>query len=142
MESEDSLPRSQEPAIGPCLKPDESNPHPDTQFITHCNIILPSSHGYSKFCDYNFVRITHLPPMRATCLTYAILLDYVPYTILFIEIKPSPVWWPGNKNSPTVTHACRKRRLKWVATLPPGDINTEAWSSEMGVGRGAKNSTL
>jgi hypothetical protein len=25
-----------------------------------------------------------------------------------------PVWWPGNKNSPTVTHACRKRRLKWV----------------------------
>jgi hypothetical protein len=32
----------------------------------------------------------------------------------------------GNKNSPTVTHACRKRRLKWVATLPLGDINTEA----------------
>jgi hypothetical protein len=25
-----------------------------------------------------------------------------------------------------VTHACRKRRLKWVATLPLGDINTEA----------------
>jgi hypothetical protein len=24
------------------------------------------------------------------------------------------VWWPGLKNSPTVTHACRKRRLKWV----------------------------
>jgi hypothetical protein len=32
--------------------------------------------------------------------------------------------------------ACRKRRLKWVATLPLGDINTEAWSSGMGVGRG------
>jgi hypothetical protein len=54
------------------------------------------------------------------------------------------VWWPGNKNSPTVTHTCRKRRLKWVpgawgcnwATLPLGDINTEAWSSGMGVGRG------
>jgi hypothetical protein len=30
------------------------------------------------------------------------------------------VWWPGNKNSPTVTHACRKRRIKWVATLPLG----------------------
>jgi hypothetical protein len=52
-----------------------------------------------------------------------------------------------NKNSPTVTHACRKRRIKWVpgarwynwATLPRGDINTEAWSSRMGVGRGTKN---
>jgi hypothetical protein len=42
----------------------------------------------------------------------------------------------------TVTHACRKRRLKWVATLPLGDINTEAWSSGMGVGRGANNPTL
>jgi hypothetical protein len=52
-----------------------------------------------------------------------------------------PVWWPGNKNSPTVTHACRKRRLKWVATLPLGDMNAEAWSSGMGVGRGA-NTTL
>jgi hypothetical protein len=39
----------------------------------------------------------------------------------------------GRKNSPTVTHACRKRRLKWVpgawgynwATLSLGDINTE-----------------
>jgi hypothetical protein len=26
----------------------------------------------------------------------------------------SPVRWPGLKNSPTVTHACHKRRLKWV----------------------------
>ena len=24
-----------------------------------------------------------------------------------------PVWWPGLKNSPTVAHACRKRRLRW-----------------------------
>jgi hypothetical protein len=53
-----------------------------------------------------------------------------------------PVWWPGNKNSPTVTHTCRKRRLKWVATLPLGDINTEAWSSGMGVWRGVNNPTL
>jgi hypothetical protein len=37
------------------------------------------------------------------------------------------------KNSPTVAHACRKRRLKWVlsawgcnwATQSPGDINME-----------------
>jgi hypothetical protein len=48
----------------------------------------------------------------------------------------------GNKNSLTVTHACRKRRLIWVATLPLGDINTEAWSSGMGAGHGAKNPTL
>jgi hypothetical protein len=38
--------------------------------------------------------------------------------------------------------ACRKRRLKWVATLPLWDINTEAWSSGMGVVRGANNPTL
>jgi hypothetical protein len=48
----------------------------------------------------------------------------------------------GDKNSPTITHACRKRRLKWIATLPVGDINTETWSSGMGVGRGANNPTL
>jgi hypothetical protein len=53
-----------------------------------------------------------------------------------------PVWWPGNKNSPSVTHACRKRRLKWVAILPLGDINTEAWSARMEVGHGANNPTL
>jgi hypothetical protein len=29
----------------------------------------------------------------------------------------TPVWWPGLKNSPTVTHACRKRRLKWVSSV-------------------------
>jgi hypothetical protein len=53
-----------------------------------------------------------------------------------------PVWWPGLYNSPTVTHACRKRRLKWVpsawgyswATLSPGVINTETWSSRLGAG--------
>jgi hypothetical protein len=59
-----------------------------------------------------------------------------------------PVSWPALQNSPTVniTHACRKRRLKWVpsawgyswATLSPGVINTEAWSSRLGVGAGLK----
>jgi hypothetical protein len=39
-------------------------------------------------------------------------------------------------------YACRKRRPKWVATLPLGDINTEAWSSGIAVGRGANNPTL
>jgi hypothetical protein len=53
-----------------------------------------------------------------------------------------PVWWPGLKNSPTVTQACLKRRLKWVpgawgyswATLSPGVINMEAWSFRLGAG--------
>jgi hypothetical protein len=39
-------------------------------------------------------------------------------------------------------HAYRKRLLKWVATLSLGDINTEAWSSGMGAGRGANKPTL
>jgi hypothetical protein len=67
---------------------------------------------------------------------------------LYIVLKTVPIrrqrfnnykilnWWLGNKNSPTVTHACGKRRLKWVATPPLGNINTEAWSSGMGVRRG------
>jgi hypothetical protein len=60
------------------------------------------------------------------------------------------VWLLRNKNRPNVAHACCKRSLKWVpsvsgynwATLPLGDINTEAWSSRMEVGRGANNPTL
>jgi hypothetical protein len=48
---------------------------------------------------------------------------------------------------PTVTHACHKRRLKWVpsawgyiwATLSPGVINTEVWSSRLVVGRWTNN---
>jgi hypothetical protein len=48
----------------------------------------------------------------------------------------------GEKNSLTVAHACRKRRLKWVlgvweyncATQSPGDINMETRSSRLGVG--------
>jgi hypothetical protein len=55
----------------------------------------------------------------------------------------------GEKNSPTVVHACRKRRLKWVlgawgynwVTQSPGDINMETWSSRLGVGRGADDPT-
>jgi hypothetical protein len=55
----------------------------------------------------------------------------------------------GEKNSPTVAHACRKRRLKWTlgawgynwATQTPGDVNMETWSSKLGVGRGADDPT-
>jgi hypothetical protein len=68
-----------------------------------------------------------------------------PHPELFLSrLHLLPVSWTGNKNSPTVTHACRKRQLKWVpgawrynwATLPLGDINIEAWSSRVEVGRG------
>jgi hypothetical protein len=57
----------------------------------------------------------------------------------------------GEKKSPTVAHACRKRRIKWVlgawgyynwATQSPWDINMETWSSRLGVGRGADDPTL
>jgi hypothetical protein len=69
-------------------------------------------------------------------------------SISFLHI--AHVWWRGLKNSPTVTHACRKRRLKWVpsawgyswATLSPGVINTEAWSSRFGVGCWTNNPAL
>jgi hypothetical protein len=55
----------------------------------------------------------------------------------------------GEKNSLTVAHACRKRRLKWVlgdwgynwATQSQGDINMETWSSRLGVGRGDDDPT-
>jgi hypothetical protein len=48
----------------------------------------------------------------------------------------------GERKSPTVAHACHKRRLKralgawgynW-ATQSPGDINMETWSPRLGVG--------
>jgi hypothetical protein len=67
--------------------------------------------------------------------------------IVYID---TPVWWPGLKNGPSVTHGCRKRRLKWVpsawgyswATLSPEVINTEARSSRLGVGRWTNNSLV
>jgi hypothetical protein len=50
----------------------------------------------------------------------------------YLKIK-APRVVTGEKNSPTVAHACHKRRLKWVlsaweynwATQFPGDINME-----------------
>jgi hypothetical protein len=63
-------------------------------------------------------------------------------TIIVSYISIYPVWWQGLKNSPTVTHACHKKRLKWIpsawgycwATLSLEVINTETWSSRLGVG--------
>jgi hypothetical protein len=33
-------------------------------------------------------------------------------TLIQVYMLPSPVRWPGVKNSPNVAHVCRKRRLK------------------------------
>jgi hypothetical protein len=70
--------------------------------------------------------------------------------ITIFKCMEIPVWWQGLKNSPTVTHACSKMRRKWVptvwghswATLSPGIINTEAWSSRLGVGLWSNNPAL
>jgi hypothetical protein len=51
--------------------------------------------------------------------------------------KKYPMWWPGLKNSPTVTHVCRKRRLKWVPSAWEY-INTEILTSRLVVSRGLK----
>jgi hypothetical protein len=71
-------------------------------------------------------------------------------SLIFIRVKVKyHCVVTGEKNSPTVAHACRKRRLKWVlgtwgynvVTQSPGDINMETWSSRLGVGRGADDPT-
>jgi hypothetical protein len=67
--------------------------------------------------------------------------DFYTFKAVFIEV---PRVVTGEKNSPNVAHACRKRRLKWVigawgynwVTQAPGEINMEIWSSRLGVGRG------
>jgi hypothetical protein len=69
-----------------------------------------------------------------------ILYDWKYWT----DITKLSVWWPEDKNSPNVAHACRKRRLKWVpsawryswVTLSPGVTNAEAWSPGWGLGVG------
>jgi hypothetical protein len=76
---------------------------------------------------------------KINCICHSVWKSFI---IMKSFLSTSPVWWPGLKNSPTVTHACHKRRLKWApsawgyswATLSPGAINTEAWSSRLGLG--------
>jgi hypothetical protein len=44
MKTEGSLPYSQEPATGPCHEPNESSPHPPTDFFKiHFSVVLPST---------------------------------------------------------------------------------------------------
>jgi hypothetical protein len=64
------------------------------------------------------------------------------YEVITIAYANNPRVVTGEKNSTTVAHVCRKRRLKWVlgawgynwATQSPGDINMETCSSRLGVG--------
>jgi hypothetical protein len=80
--------------------------------------------------------VTHTNTLDAV-LTSCILDGYLRVNVL---VFPRVV--TGEKNSPTVVHARRKRRLKWVlgaweynwATQSPGDTNMETWSSRLGVG--------
>jgi hypothetical protein len=67
MEPECSLPCSQQSATGPCLKPDESNPHLPTLFPKiHSNITLPSMPRSSewplplRFSDHHLISISHI----------------------------------------------------------------------------------
>jgi hypothetical protein len=62
-------------------------------------------------------------PECRICISAAVFWYWNTEIDIRLMVLVFPVWWPVNKNSPTVTHACRKRRLKWVATLPLGDIN-------------------
>jgi hypothetical protein len=81
METEGSVPCSQEPSTGPCPEPDEPNPHPVSYFSKiHFNALFPSKCRSSKWpllfrsSGQNFLCIFHLP-MRATCPIHFILLD-------------------------------------------------------------------
>jgi hypothetical protein len=122
--------------------------HPYSISLT--SIILLSSHlrlglqcglfpsGFPAKIFYLFL----ISPMRATCPPHLIFLDMITLIIFGEAYKLCPRVVTGEKNSPTVARACRKRWLKWVlgawgynwATQSPGDINTETWSSRLGVG--------
>jgi len=79
MKPEGSLPCSQQHAIGPYPKPDESCPHFSPYFSKiRCNIISPSTRSSSEwspgfsFTDQNLVSISHLP-----CTYYLITKVYL-----------------------------------------------------------------
>jgi hypothetical protein len=94
--------------------------------------VYPEVSGLAA-CSENCKWCNCIAILWATLVSFAAITLCVSSQRVFIV---GCLLWPGNKNSPTVTHACRKRRLKWVATLPLGDINTEVWSTGMGVGVG------
>jgi hypothetical protein len=136
MESVDLLQCSQHPPLFPIL----SQLHPIHTFRPYfckiySNIIFPSTPRSSQLS----------PLFRFSTKTF-VLIFHISFAC-YMSHPCLPPWFDYPNN---VWYACRKRRLKWVsgawgynwATLPLGDINTEVWSSRVGVGRGTKNPTL
>jgi hypothetical protein len=93
----------------------------------------------------------HRPTEREDLAAGNIKLNILICSLCFIFIFHL---WSGNDprvvtTITTISHACRKRRLKWVpgtwaynwAFQSPGDINMETWSSRLGVGQGAHDPT-
>ena len=93
MEPEGSLPQSQVHAACPYPKPARSSPHPHTHFLKiHLNIIphlhlgLPNGlfpPGFPTITLYTSL----LTPIRSTCPTHLILLDFITLTILGEEYR-------------------------------------------------------
>jgi hypothetical protein len=98
MELEGSLPCSQEPSIGPCPEPDETNPHPYTFFVRpililssiHAQVIRLVSYLWAfqpKFCTHfsSPPCALHAPPLVLFVLIILIIYrltkshDTIPY---------------------------------------------------------------
>jgi len=85
---------SQVPATWSYPEPDQSSPCPPSHYLKiHLNIILPSTPGISKgsfplrFPHQNLICTSPLP-IRATCPSHLILLDFIT-RIIFCEVYRS-----------------------------------------------------
>ena len=94
MEPEGSLPQSQLSATCPYPEPADPVHTPTSHFLNiHLNIIHPSSPASSqwslslRFPHQNPVHASPFPPIRATCPTHRILLDFITRTILCEEYR-------------------------------------------------------
>jgi hypothetical protein len=104
----------------------------ESQISVHfnfCQISGPHSGEYENdsILAYRTVQCRRRRPTFQTCLlppspctvTWKLEMNCGYWRIKHLEIcyyvrSMIHVWWLGLQNSPTVTHACRKRRLKWV----------------------------
>jgi len=93
MEPEGSLPRLQMPTICPCPEPDQSSPysHPTSWIFililsSHLCLGLPSGIFPSGF-PTKTLHATILSPIRATCPTHLILLDFFTRIIFGEEFR-------------------------------------------------------